>query len=77
MVLNFSSPNCPVSRGLDPGINKLAAKYKDNPDVVFLGVDSNKNVTNEDLTKHITETNQPYPSQRMPVINTPTPWARR
>jgi peroxiredoxin len=61
VVLNFSSPNCPVSRGLDPEINKLAAKYKDNPDVVFLGVDANKNVTPEDLAKHISETNQPYP----------------
>lgn len=59
VVLNFSSPNCPFSNGADPAINALAEKYKDK-DVVFIGVDSNKNVTQEDLEKHRAEAKVPY-----------------
>jgi peroxiredoxin len=65
LVVNFSSPNCPFSKGADAAINALAEKYKDK-DVAFLGIDSNKNVTVEDLNKHIAASKQPYPIAKDP-----------
>jgi thiol-disulfide isomerase/thioredoxin len=63
LVINFSSPNCPFSKGADTAINALAEKYKD---AAFLGIDSNKNVTADDLNKHIAASKQPYPIAKDP-----------
>lgn len=63
LVINFSSPNCPFSKGADAAINALAEKYKD---AAFLGIDSNKNVTADDLNKHIAASKQPYPIVKDP-----------
>jgi len=63
LVINFSSPNCPFSKGADAAINALAEKYKD---AAFLGIDSNKNVTADDLNKHIAASKQPYPIAKDP-----------
>lgn len=60
VVLNFSSQECPFSRGADPAINELARIYKDKG-VVFLGVDSNKDLEAAEIQKHIDEAGIPYP----------------
>ena len=41
VVLNFTSQECPWSRGADPGINDLAEKYTPQG-VVFLGINSHR-----------------------------------
>ncbi|MDY0904901.1 TlpA disulfide reductase family protein [Pedobacter sp. CFBP9032] len=38
IVLNFWFINCPPCRQEIPQLNELVAKYKDNPDVVFLAI---------------------------------------
>jgi peroxiredoxin len=60
VVLNFCTQECPFSRGADPSINELATAYADN-DVVFLGVDSNKNLEPAAIQAHIDEAKIPYP----------------
>lgn len=56
----FTSLDCPFSRGADPTIDALAKKYKDQG-VVFLGVDSHKSTTPEELQKHREERGISYP----------------
>ena len=60
LVVNFCTQECPFSRGVDPSINELAADYADK-DVVFLGVDSNKNLEPAAIQAHIDEAGIPYP----------------
>jgi peroxiredoxin len=59
LVLNFSSQECPFSRGADPAISELATAYKDKG-VVFLGVDSNKDLDAAEIQAHIDEAGIPY-----------------
>lgn len=60
VVLNFCTQECPFSRGADPSINELATAYAEK-DVVFLGVDSNKNLEPAAIQAHIDEAKIPYP----------------
>lgn len=60
VVLNFCTQACPFSRGADPSINELAKTYGEKG-VVFLGIDSNKDLKPEDIQKYIDETGTPYP----------------
>lgn len=60
LVLNFCTQECPFSRGADPSINDLATTYADKG-VVFLGVDSNKNLDAAAIQAHIDEAKIPYP----------------
>lgn len=60
LVLNFCTQECPFSRGADPSINELAKAYA-NKGVVFLGVDSNKNLEPAAIQAHIDEAKIPYP----------------
>jgi len=60
VVLNFCTQECPFSRGADPSINELATAYADKG-VVFLGVDSNKNLEPAAIQAYIDETKIPYP----------------
>ena len=60
IVLVFCSKECPYSRGADPDLNALAAKYA-GKDVVFLGVDSHSATSPADIKKYAEETKIPYP----------------
>ena len=60
LMLNFSSQQCPFSRGADATINALAEKYADQG-VVVLGVDSNKITTVEEIKMHAEKAKVPYP----------------
>jgi peroxiredoxin len=60
LVLVFCSKECPYSRGVDPDLNALAAKYA-GKDVVFLGVDSHKSTSLADIKAYAEETKIPYP----------------
>ena len=60
VVFNFCTQECPFSRGTDPSINELAKTYA-KKGVVFLGVDSNKNLKPEDIQPYIEKTGIPYP----------------
>ncbi len=60
VVFNFCTQECPFSRGADPSINALAKAYADKG-VVFLGVDSNKDLTPEDIQAHIDANKISYP----------------
>lgn len=60
VVYNFCTQECPFSRSADPDINELAKTYSEKG-VVFLGVDSNKDITPEDIQAHIEEAKIPYP----------------
>ena len=60
VVFNFCTQECPFSRGADPDINALATEYA-GKGVVFLGVDSNKNLKPEDIQAYIDEAKVPYP----------------
>lgn len=60
VVFNFCTQECPFSRGADPDINALATAYAEKG-VVFLGVDSNKNLKPEDIQTYMDEAKVPYP----------------
>lgn len=60
IVLDFSSIECPYSRGVDPGLEELVKAYGPKG-VVFLGVDSHKSVTPEQILKYTTESKLGYP----------------
>jgi len=60
VVFNFCTHECPFSRGADPDINELAKTYAEKG-VVFLGVDSNKDVTLDQIQNHIKDFKIPYP----------------
>lgn len=60
VVVNFCTQECPFSLGVEPSINALATTYKDK-DVVFLGVDSNKDLEAAAVQKHVQEAGLAYP----------------
>ncbi|MGC8737909.1 MAG: redoxin domain-containing protein [Candidatus Hydrogenedens sp.] len=60
VVLEFCSQECPYSRGADPDIAELHAKYSTRG-VVFLGIDSHFKTQPEDIKKYALETKKPYP----------------
>jgi len=61
IVLNFWFINCPPCRQEIPQLNELVAKYKDNPDVVFLAIATDEKY---DLQKFIKS--NPYDYQVVP-----------
>lgn len=60
VVFDFCTLECPFSRGTDPSIIELAKDYGEKG-VVFLGVDSNKDIGPEEIQSYIEETKIPYP----------------
>jgi peroxiredoxin len=60
VVFNFCSQECPFSRGADPDINALAQTYAEKG-IVFLGVDSNKDLSPADIQSHIESARISYP----------------
>jgi len=60
VVIEFCSKECPYSRGADPDLIKLYAKYS-NQGVVFLGIDSHFQTQPEDIKKYALEIKKPYP----------------
>lgn len=60
VVVDFSSQECPYSRGVDPDFAKFATEYKDKP-VVFLSVDSNRNTEPEAIAAYAKEKELPFP----------------
>lgn len=60
VVLEMCSIECPWSRGADPYLVELAAKYA--PDnVVFLGIDSHNSVTVEQIKEYAEKNGKTYP----------------
>jgi peroxiredoxin len=60
VVLDFCSIECPYSRGVDPNFQELATAYAPKG-VVFLGIDSHKTVTPEQIKKYATENKLDHP----------------
>lgn len=60
VVFNFCTQECPYSRGADPDINALAKTYAEKG-VVFLGVDSNKDLELAEIAAYMKEAEIPYP----------------
>lgn len=60
VVLDFSSIECPYSRAVDPGLAELVKTYGPKG-VVFLGVDSHKSVTPEQIKKYLADNKLDYP----------------
>jgi thiol-disulfide isomerase/thioredoxin len=60
VVLDFCSIECPYSRGVDPDFQALVAAYA-SKDVVFLGIDSNKNTTPEQIRQYATDKKLAHP----------------
>lgn len=60
VVLDFCSQKCPYSRGADPELSKLAKKYAEK-EVVFIGVDSHRSTTPEEIKQYKSETGKWYP----------------
>jgi peroxiredoxin len=61
VVLDFSSIECPYSRGVDKdGLVELARAYTAKG-VVFLGVDSHKSTTPEQIKQYAAENKIPFP----------------
>jgi thiol-disulfide isomerase/thioredoxin len=59
VVVEMCSLNCPFSRGADPHLVELSKKYADQ--AVFIGIDSNKSTTVEDIKKYTEEKGKAYP----------------
>ncbi|HOJ32830.1 MAG TPA: redoxin domain-containing protein [Candidatus Hydrogenedentes bacterium] len=60
VVLDFSSQECPYSRGVDPHLAELAKSYE-GKDVVFLSIDSHFKTTVEEIKKYAEENKLPFP----------------
>lgn len=60
VVLEMCSIECPWSRGADPHLVELSQKYAPN-DVVFLGIDSHKSVTVEQIKEYAEKNGKTYP----------------
>lgn len=60
VVLDFSSQECPYSRGVDPHLAELAKAY-DGKDVVFLGIDSHFRTTVEEIKQYAEDNKLPFP----------------
>lgn len=60
VVFNFCTQQCPFSRGADPDINAIAKEYGEKG-VVFLGIESNKNLEPADVRPYIEDKGIAYP----------------
>jgi peroxiredoxin len=60
VVLEFCTQECPFSKGADKDLIALHKEYKDKG-VIFLGIDSNKNLTPADIKKYQEESGKSYP----------------
>lgn len=60
VVIEFCSQECPYSRGADPDLIKLHAKYSAKG-VIFIGIDSHFKTQPEDIKKYALEIKKPYP----------------
>jgi peroxiredoxin len=60
VVLDFCSQKCPWSRGADPSIVEIQKNYKEKG-VVFLGIDSHRDTTVEEIKGYTESTKVPYP----------------
>ncbi len=60
VVLNFSSQECPYSRGVDPHLAELAKEYE-GKGVVILSIDSHHKTTVEEIKKYAEENKLPFP----------------
>ncbi len=59
VVLDFSSIECPYSRGVDEALNELATTYGPKG-VVVLGVDSHKDVTPDQIKQYLADKKLAY-----------------
>lgn len=60
VLLDFCSQECPYSRGADPDLAELVKAYGDKG-VVFLGIDSHKATTPDQIKKYAEEKKLPQP----------------
>jgi thiol-disulfide isomerase/thioredoxin len=60
VVLDFCSQECPYSRGVDEALTELANTYAEKG-VVFLGVDSHKSTTPDQIKQYATDKKVPFP----------------
>lgn len=60
IVLEFCTQACPFSRGADSDLIALHKEYS-GKGIVFLGIDSNKNLTSADIKKYQEESGKSYP----------------
>lgn len=60
VVIEFCSQECPYSRGADPDLAQLHAKYS-GKGVVFLGIDSHFKTTPEEIKQYALKVKKPYP----------------
>lgn len=67
VLLDFCSHECPFSRGADPALLALAKKYKDNKNVVVLGIDSHYQTTPEEIQKYAKEKKLTWPILKDPA----------
>ncbi|HOH28900.1 MAG TPA: redoxin domain-containing protein [Candidatus Hydrogenedentes bacterium] len=60
VVLEMCSIECPWSRGADPHLVALSKKHADDG-VVFLGIDSHKSITVDDIKAYAEKAGKSYP----------------
>ncbi|MBI2425313.1 MAG: redoxin domain-containing protein [Candidatus Hydrogenedentes bacterium] len=60
IVLDFSSIECPYSRGVDPSLNALSETYS-KQGVLFFGIDSHATATPEQILAYAKEAKIPHP----------------
>ncbi len=66
VVLDFCSHKCPFSRGMDQDLAALVRSYADNDKVVFLGIDSHYDTTEQEIREYINIADLPQPILRDP-----------
>lgn len=66
VVLDFCSHKCPFSRGIDQDLAALVRSYADNDKVVFLGIDSHYDTTEQEIREYINIADLPQPILRDP-----------
>lgn len=60
VVIEFCSQGCPWSRGVEPDMAALAKEYG-GEEVVFLGIDADRDNSVESIAKHAEESGIPFP----------------
>ena len=60
VVLDFSSQECPWSRGADPDLKEIAEKYS-KKGIVFLGIDSHRETKPGEIKKYVNKLGLPFP----------------
>ena len=66
VVLEFCSHKCPFSRGIDQDLAALVRFYADNDNVIFLGIDSHYDTTDQEIREYINIADLPQPILRDP-----------